>query len=392
MKRRLISLFVFLTLALPFISAIDISMPTNVPQGQTVIASVQGNFLDAISKSNIHFYRNYVETSFDYDVARIGDTYYIYFQTLNKPQNNYSINISGVRYYVGSQISSETISKSFTINSEQADFYVNKGFVQTYGNFSITLQNLNPSSITVTIQTKVDSGSDYGFFDFLFKSNPVPADQTISLYSGEIQDVDVNLGSINETTIRTVTFSTNNTKYDIPVYVIFQTSSNNTISGNNTTTNSSAAGNNSNTLVNETKNETSGGSFWDIFKKPNKTETSENNSSSNITVIINQTTNTTSLVVNGTTVANNTALKTCAEIKGDICTANEEVCDGTTVTAKDNLCCIGTCTAKPKSNTGKIIGWSIIGLIVILLIIFKMKLSKTRRKKVDLLKVPPKKF
>ena len=112
MKRRLISLFVFLTLALPFISAIDISMPTNVPQGQTVIASVQGNFLDAISKSNIHFYRNYVETSFDYDVARIGDTYYIYFQTLNKPQNNYSINISGVRYYVGSQISSETISKS----------------------------------------------------------------------------------------------------------------------------------------------------------------------------------------------------------------------------------------------------------------------------------------
>jgi len=444
-------LLFMIVLVIPFISAIDINMPSNVSSGQTVIASVQGNFIDPIAKNNIHFYRGYVETSFDYDVAKIGDTYYIYFQTLNKAQNNYSINISGVRYYVGSQVSTATISKPFTVNSQQADFNVNKGFVITYGDFYLTLQNLNPSPITVNIQTATDSGSTSGFFDFLFKNSHVSSGQSITLLSGETQNVYISLDNINETTVRTITLSTNNIAYNIPAYVILQTSQNITTTTNttittpvtntsntttiinttvitnpntntttiittnttiitNTTTNTTTTTtvtnttiitnpnnttgnyttNNTNVMVNETKNESS---LWDnlvdLFKPQNKTSDTANNTST--TVVINSSGNT-SIVVNGTVVVNNTALKTCAELKGSICKVSEEICDGTTVTAKDNLCCIGTCTAKPKSSTGKIIGWSIIGFIIILIIYFKMKLSKTKRSKVDLLRFPGKKF
>lgn len=378
MRRGIILSFVFLFLALPLVSSLSIDMPTNISQGETVIASIQGNFLDSISKSNIEFYRDYVQTTFDYDLARIGDTYYIYFQTLNKAQNNYSISITGVRYYVGSQISNDDITQNFILNSEQADFYIDKGFIITYGNFSLELQNLNPETITVTIDTSTTSGSTYGFFDFLFKGIEISSGETISVLSGEIRDLNIILEGINETTIRTITLSSDNTEYSVPVYVILQTPTNTTISTNisseNTTTD------NTSTIVNETKNESSGSSFWDLFKGSDKENSSATNETSNTTVVING------------TVVTNTTLKTCSQLGGEICSVSNETCDGTSVTAKDNYCCIGTCVEKKSSNTGKIIGWSIIGLIIILLIFFKMKLNKTKRKNINLLKIPRKKF
>ena len=375
MRRGIILSFVFLFLALPLVSSLSIDMPTNISQGETVIASIQGNFLDSISKSNIEFYRDYVQTTFDYDLARIGDTYYIYFQTLNKAQNNYSISITGVRYYVGSQISNADITQNFTLNSEQADFYINKGSIITYGNFSIKLQNLNADTITVNLDTSIDSGSTYGFFDFLFKNTEFSPGESITLLSGEIRDLDIVLDGVNETTIRTITLSSDNTEYYIPVYVILQTPTNvtnTTTTSNNTTTSTD----NTSTIVNETTNESSGSSFWDLFKSNNTEESSTD---------VNETTNTT-IIINGT--VTNTTLKTCSQLGGEICTTSNETCDGTSVTAKDNYCCIGTCVEKTKSNTGKIIGWSIIGLIIILLIMFKMKLNKTKRKNINLLKIP----
>ena len=68
---------------------------------------------------------------------------------------------------------------------------------------------------------------------------------------------------------------------------------------------------------------------------------------------------------------------------------SDELCD----TNLDlNGCCHGLCEGKdngekPASNTGKIIGWVIIGVIVLFLLwFFKFKYSGTERKKVDRLR------
>lgn len=359
-------------------------MDSDIPSGETVIATVEGNFLDAVTKDKIEFYRGHTRTSFDYDVAKIDGKYYIYFQTLNKAQNNYSVVIKNVRYYVGAQISTAEISKNFSINSEIVDFYVDKGFIVTDGNFSLTVQNLNPSSITVDVNTETVSGSTGGFFDFLFKNEDIGSDETsIILLSGEIEKIDINLKDITETTTRIITLTSENTKYEIPAYVIasVQTTTNETQNDSSYEEND--------TVV-ETKNETDlGGSIWDLFKKENKTETE--NDSSGYEVVVGDDGNTT-IIKDGNIISNNTKLKPCSDIGGFVCNNEEEFCDGDLVESFNGECCLGICSQKTSGSGGKIIGWIIIGFILILLIWFKIKFGRTKRKKIDLMDFKNKKF
>lgn len=402
MKREILFLLSAMIVLLPLASSLEIQIPSEVPQGQTVIANITGNFIDPIAKSNIKFYRQHVQTSFDYDVGKIGDYYYIYFQTQGKSANNYSINISGVRYYVGAQISNEPISKTFSVNSQLADFKVNKGFVVTNGNFSLTLQNLQPTTETITLQTKTTSGSTGGFFSFLFKNQEVESEQSITLLSGETNNLNIVLKNITETTTRTITLKTNNLEYKIPAYVIIEYSPENQTTTNTTEENQTTTEPETNTTEENTptENETiyenttteenntieenvteDTGSFWDIFKKENKSTEDEGK---NYEVITDEEGNEIIVDEKGDVIEKNVSLKTCSQLKGDICTINEETCDGTKVNALNGECCIGQCVKKETNSNKKIVGWVLIGLIVVLLLWFKSKFSKTKRRKYNI--------
>lgn len=380
-KKIFIFLIVFAVLILPLVSSIEIQMPSEISQGQTVIAKVEGNFLDPILKENIEFYREDIRTSFNYDVGKINGVYHIFFQTLGKNENNYSIRVKDVRYYVGSQISNEAFSKNFSVSSESADFYINKGFVIADDNFSITVQNLNPNSIAITINTEVSSGSSEGFFDFLFKNNPVQQN-SINLLSGETEDIDVIIENISETTTRLITLTSGNTKYEIPAYVIGQipseTENLNESSSNNTKDNETFY---------EEKNESSdnnGGSFWDFFKKENKTvedESKENKSSEDYNIVTDDEGNEYAVDSEGNVIDVPASSRTCSELSGAVCSSNQICQDENTTYAKDAKCCLSSCVKKPASKNSKIIGWALIGLIVILLIWFRIKFRKTRSRR-----------
>jgi len=368
MKKGII-LFLFLIMAFPLISAIDINMNSNISQGETVIASLSGNFLDPITNDNIYFYRGHVRSSFDYDVSKIGDNYYIYFQTANKVENNYSINISEVRYMIGSQVSSAQISKSFVIINETADFSINPGFVITDGNFSIKVQNLQPLPITIKLETEVNSGSSEGIFGFLFSGKKVS--QSINLSSGEIKDLYIQLEDIYETTIRTITLSTDNIEYNIPCYVILESiviPPEGNITINNQTNNMNQTGNescsffsklfgtcNSTTIQNNTqKNKTLTNETSSNKSQINNTfnnGTSKNNYSSNNTDYeIVKVGNKTVAIKNGTILNGSATSKTCVQIKGYVCSVGE-ICKNTTVYAKDAKCCVSLCVKEEKANT-----------------------------------------
>jgi hypothetical protein len=427
MKKEII-LLLSLIIIFPLISAIDISMESNIPKGETVIASFSGNFVDSITKSNVYFYRGHVRTSFDYDIAKIGENYYIYFQTVGKAENNYSINISGVRYMTGSQVSSQQISKSFSIISKTADFSVTPGFVITNGNFSINVQNIKSSPIVINLETEVNSGSSQGFFGFLFKGDKV--ERSISLLSGETKTLYIELEGISETTIRNIRLSTNNTEYNIPSYVIVENTiiippkENNTITNqtNNSKPNQTNISNNNQTS-NHTNNENNSGSitypneeekcsfFGRLFgtcannvtengTQKNETfsngtiknQTSYNNTFSNGTLKNNSSSNPgyeviksgnkTIAIKNGTILNGSATSKTCVEIKGYICSSGE-ICQNTTIYAKDAKCCISKCVKEESKTNGKIIGWAIIGFLFILIIRFFVVKFKGMKKKND---------
>ena len=78
--------------------------------------------------------------------------------------------------------------------------------------------------------------------------------------------------------------------------------------------------------------------------------------------------------------------ETCSELNGLICGENQQ-CDGEIKYPIDGVCCIGICTEIQESFVGKIIGWAILIIVVILLVWFYFKRYKGTKRVSDLMKV-----
>ncbi|MCA9487993.1 MAG: hypothetical protein KC516_03460 [Nanoarchaeota archaeon] len=358
--KRFIFFFVFaLMILIPLASSVEIIGKDTLQRGETFVVEVSGNFLSNIQKSDISFYRRHLPTSIaDYDFIKIDNKYYIYAKVnLEKIPDNYSMIISGVSYYSGTQIIDDEIIYNFTIVDNTTDFWLYPGALITEDNFSIEVQNLQPNKITIEINKK-DNGWNGWFSNFFGSGDENEDTQTIELLSGEIKNIDFNLE--NETGLREIRFSSENTEYYIPVYNVY----NPTIQEENITE------------TNETQNnETS-----------NQTNEPENNSAEDVIIEIEVTDE------NGTieiVPVEDAKKRTCEELNGESCEDGEGIsCTGEIFYASDVRCCLnGACEAKQKSNTGKVIGWIILIVVALIVIGFLKKNFKKSGKKVDLLKV-----
>lgn len=79
------------------------------------------------------------------------------------------------------------------------------------------------------------------------------------------------------------------------------------------------------------------------------------------------------------------AEQTCSDLNGRFCESGE-TCEGSSQDVRGKDCCMGACLEQ-QSSTGKIIGWSLIILIVLGLIFFYIKYKKTNKKVPDLVKI-----
>ncbi|MEK6875680.1 MAG: hypothetical protein AABX30_03275 [Nanoarchaeota archaeon] len=187
----------FFIFCISLVSAIEFKMNENFKQGETLTAIVSGNFLDAILPGNIYFYRGHVQVPFEFDVAQIQEEYHIY-ALLPETQDNYSIIIKDVRYRQGAQVIDKDIEKNFSITSEKADFSIDPGFVITNGIFSIKVQNLKDSKISLNINNE----------------------KIQELKSGDIENINFKIQDINETILKKILLSTINQKYEVSVYIV----------------------------------------------------------------------------------------------------------------------------------------------------------------------------
>ena len=195
----------FFLLLIPLASAVEFEVKPVYDKGETLIASVSGNFLDPILPENIYFYRGHIRVPFFYDVAKINDNYYIYAlltDTQVTPSANYSIVIKDIRYYKGSQVIEDELQRNFTISENLVDFSANPGFIITNQNFFIKVQNLQESQIDISYSTFSNSS------------------ESINLKSGEIKKINFDISGIKQTTFESITISSANTLYEIPVYII----------------------------------------------------------------------------------------------------------------------------------------------------------------------------
>ena len=338
------TILILLLLTIPLISAVNIDMKNQFSQGETLIAKISGNFLEPIQKENIFFYKGHVKIPLDYDLAKINNEYYLYAQLGSKESNNYSLRIEDINYMQGANVVSEDVIKNFTITNDIADFKINPGFIIATHSFKIEIQNLQDSNIQVDInENKTETGP--GFFESLF-GNLQESTNSISLASGEIKNLEFDLG--NKTSFNFVRLSTKNITYEIPVYVFVSLAIN---AQENTSVNSVVTENTTN-----------------ITNTTSQSIPQENN------IFYNQ------------AEIKTVSTKTCAEENGTIC-GEKEKCNGTIEYSSDAVCCLGNCEIIQKNNTGKILGWSMIVLIILAIMWFFLKKYKYASKEVNLLKI-----
>jgi len=377
-KKIFLFLILSIFLTLPFVSSVQVDMKETYKKGETIIGKISGNFLNSITKQSINFYRRHMTTTFDdYEIKKINDDFYFYVKNpLEKVPDNYSIHIKGVSYMKEGKISKDEIIINFTISNETTDFALTPGFIYTDQKFYVELQSFSDNNLEILIDssteyTPVTNSSETnetsgGFWSFIFgktEQNNVTTTTTyvpnnpeeVNLIAGETKKVWFNIE--NKTEFKTIIFSSTNQNYNVPTYIIY--------TGNATTNVNNSLSN----FVNETEDENG-----TIILDENITE------SNNTIIIFDNKTNKTIVKF----------LETCDEMNGVKCNETQE-CNGTEENSLDANCCIGECVNIEKSNIGKIVGWTLLGLVFIIIIFVMIKKSNKRSKPVNLLDIGKKK-
>lgn len=416
---KIITIFLLLLL-LPIISAVEFDMEAEFDQGETLMARISGNFVEQITKDDVYFYRGHVRISQDFDVGKIDNEFYIYAQLLDKMPHNYSIAVEGVRYMVGSQISEDTLTKNFTITNATADFKISPGFVITKQDFSVEVQNLQDYGITININTE-SSGGGTGFFASLFGESSTGEDSVI-LKSGEIEKINFELGDMENPTLQTITLSTENLKYEIPVYIYLNKTDNGedkVFDFNPSELDVSMPTSAETTRIiylenlgeNKLENITlSLSNSLEPYVSLSVEEIDDLEENLSAKLELNFTSDSEVQTIQGQITANANdeiyaycgvilnfiedyvedqethSVQTCEEMAGIICEEDEE-CDGESKYAKDGKCCMGTCKIPKESSSGKIIGWTIVIAVIAFVIWFFKAKYRGAKRTIDLFKI-----
>ncbi|MBR9701661.1 hypothetical protein GOV13_01940 [Candidatus Pacearchaeota archaeon] len=400
----------FLLLLLPLASAVEFDMKSNFSKGETLITKISGNFQKPPFKGTTKFYRGHVRVPIDPSILKINDEFYIYAQ-LPENEANYSLVIEDAKYYVGSLISEDDLVQNFSISNNLADFSVDPGVVITDKDFSLEVQNLQDSKLTIQILTsplEIDEGnSETGFFASLLEEESgetkvVQGDASVTLKSGEIEKIKFKLEDIENPVLKTITLSSENTEYEIPVYVFLNESSKKdkkrkfdfdmpelefTMSTNSNLTKIVY-------LINEGEDDLenitlsiseslepymtlltteiedlkedeqekielyfqSGDYDLDLVEGQIKAKESyegEQDVYAYIGVSFD--------ILESYT--EEPGAKTCLEVGGTICT-HDQKCDSDEINAKDDKCCLTECQEIGSDTSGKIIGWAIVIIVL----------------------------
>ena len=395
----------------PFISAVEFNINQNFSQGETIIAKISGNFISPITNDNIFFYSGHVRIPMEYNIAKIGEDYYLYALTSGKVAGDYSVSIQNVQYMKGSEVSKDNLAANFSITNNTADFSVSPGFISTPGDFSLEIQNLQDKKLKININTETNNS---GMREILISDSTF---FSTSLISGEIQKINFNVGA-GSPEFRTVELKTNNLTYEIPVYIFSSSITNETkyfeidppnlvisIPTNMTVKKTIYIYNLGNS---ELKNISLSlsiplGPYMNISRKIIENLSSKSgipidlsffsSSEKNIVGSLraeSENASFSSLVsltfIKNYTVSNESILtKTCAELNGNICNQTTQ-CDRPSIDAKDNWCCLGTCNPIIVSNSGTVIGVIILVVIIIAFFFFYKKYKKAN-KPINLLEI-----
>ncbi len=420
MKKRLFFIFIAILIVLspfPLANAIEFNLKSNYSQHEVILAKLSGQFYNPPLKEDIYFYRGHVRVGIDHDIAKIGENYYLFVPLGSKDPRNYSVSIENVEYRDEGEVKDEDITRNFTITDNIADFSISKGFISTDSDFKITVDNSQDKKIDLSISHKTIEGEDKG----------ISYIETHSLSPGEKQiEFDVRPEELASATVKELTLSSENQNYTIPVSIfVDEQTTKDVISSMDIApkdmeikipTNSNITKliyiYNTGTGTLKDVKLTLGDSlrpYVELSEDEFGQILPENNANLEMSVVSGgeQSLAGTIKIITSNGLSDELKVsldfvpdynppqkeqqqdikttKTCEEIGGTICKEEEE-CDGDNIFAKNQFCCVGKCTKDASSSVGKLIGWGIFVIIIVVGLWFFLKKYKKIKSNPDLLK------
>lgn len=430
MKKRILMLMILslVLINLTFISAIKVEFQENISKEGAFTAQISGDFLTPIAKDNVIFFRErvdktgFLEIPLDFSLFKVGDTSYIYTSLSGKNSGIYQMKIEEVRYRQGGQTLNDDIIINFTIGENISDFSFTPGYIETKGDFSIEVENLQEEDIDLGITITTLSGEEDGIINFN------EAKESKITFSPGTHTINFGLEGKAESSIKLITLSTARDTYSLPAVITiedaiidysvysmspFPSELDVKMSISSTKVKSIFIYNTGSKPLRDIEIilseellpyvTLSEDKFGQIFP--------DSNANFNISVVSGG-----ERTVEGTieiiaspglskiipvriiVEADYDASKddpepllpseqTCGELGLQIC-AVEETCTGDPLPAKDGVCCVGRCSAVVVSSSGKIIGWlMLIVLIAVGAWFFFNKYKKVKKKEVNVLKI-----
>ncbi len=138
MYKRAIGFIITLVL-LHSVSALSTTLQESYAQGETMLVEITGSILESLGSSDVEFLRGHVQVgSFEYDLKRLGDRYFLYALTPFTP-NNYTLVIHNVATFINGQNQRVDIIQNFTVTNETAPYTLKPGFIITESAFDLSL-------------------------------------------------------------------------------------------------------------------------------------------------------------------------------------------------------------------------------------------------------------
>lgn len=382
----------FAFLLVPFVQSATFELNGTYAQRETVLTSIQGTFLEPLTKESLSLWRTNIQVPFEYDLKKIGSSYYIWFIT-PAAQYNYTLKLTNVYTLVNGQPERTTLSTSFHVTNQSRQYSFKPAFLISNGSFKLQFSSyINedqeiPLGAPYSRSIRISPGENLQTMSINSLNNGV---NLVSVGYGRLL-IDIEREGSMQEEIRlssarvfpssfTIDFYGRNAKeYLFPIRITnlanedlrsIVVKANTSIFREISTP--SRIRKNSTVEFNVTVAPIN-------YSVQERIQITLGNETTEIPVSIrfhsNETlTNTT---LNGTR-GSQTSNYFCRELNGNLCQGNE-VCQSTTSPARDGLCCLGTCAAPPTPSYGWI-GYLLgtLGVILIAYIGFKYYISKKK--------------
>lgn len=371
---------IFLFLLIPFVSAASLDIKESYKLGETIIGSINGSIIQ-LNNENVELLRGHVQVAFDYDVKKLGDSYFIYGLTPMSP-NTYTLLLRDIQVSQNGQIKLVNISSNITVINETSSYSVKPGSILTQNDFQITLTSNKESSETLYIdgpqKFEFQAKPGENMLDFSVDNFP-PGFSIITVASYSIPVYIIKNESEQENNKNIIFFPDEidevilvGERATFPIRIVNRANSTSKIEFLFDKKKFSISPD-----VDEIRANSAINFNLTVLDDRNLDETIKvivGNETIILPVIISYTENESQILpTNNSTVE---AQFYCAELNGVQC-STDQLCSGDTMSALDGSCCIGTCSLPSKKGYSWL-GYGLVAVVLIILVVIGGRYLKSR--------------